>query len=146
MTPQSKDPNVGFLVLDLMSVGFEHADTLILRRVHINRNPIEPGQGLREDIPAAFVLRVIQKIYLPVRFKLQFQSPLRKSSHGSHRLHGCFRSRTAIIHANPWPSFSRFLFLIFYIYVLCIDYAFILFGVAVGGMVRTRAGRGFWSG
>jgi hypothetical protein len=31
---------------------------------------------LREDIPAAFVLRIIQKIYLPIRFKLQFQSPL----------------------------------------------------------------------
>ena len=64
------------LVLDFMSAGFEHADTLILRRIHINRNPIEPGQGLREDVPAAFVLRIIQKIYLPIRFKLQFQSPL----------------------------------------------------------------------
>ena len=63
------------LILDLMSSGFEHADTLVLRRIHINRNPIEPGQGLRKDIPAAFVLRIIQKIYLPISFKLQFQSP-----------------------------------------------------------------------
>ena len=63
------------LILDLMSSRFEHADTLILRRIHINRNPIEPGQGLREDVPAAFVLRIIQKIYLPISFKLQFQSP-----------------------------------------------------------------------
>ena len=133
-------------VLDLMSVGFEHTDTLVLRRIHINRNAIEPGQGLREDVPAAFVLRVIQKIYLPIRFKLQFQSPLRKSSHGSHRLHGCFRFRTATIRANPWPSFSRSLFLILYIYVLRVDDAFVLFGVAVGGMVRTCAWAGFRSG
>jgi hypothetical protein len=52
----------------------------------------------------------------------------KKSSHGPHG----FVFISAMIRANPWPSFSLSLLLVFYIYVLCVDYAFVFFGMAVG--------------
>jgi hypothetical protein len=73
-----------------MSSRFQHADALVLRRIYVNRNTVYSRQRLREDVPAPFVFREIKKICLPVRFKLQFQSPLGskkttdKTSHGFH--------------------------------------------------------------
>jgi len=66
--------------MDLMSSRFEYADALVLRRIHIDRNAIHSGNGLREDVPSAFVLGEIQKICLSVCFKLHFQSPWVKKS------------------------------------------------------------------
>src|SRR5579863_228320 len=48
-------------------------------------------------------------------------------------------SRSVTIRVNPWPSSSPPLFLVLYIHVLCIDYAFVLFGIAVGRCVCSGA-------
>jgi hypothetical protein len=59
-----------------MSSGFEHADALVLGRIHVDRNAVHSGQRLREHVPATFIFREIKKICLSVRFELHFQSPL----------------------------------------------------------------------
>src|SRR5580693_2455252 len=48
-------------------------------------------------------------------------------------------SRSVTIRVNPWPSSSPSLFLVLYIHVLRIYYAFVLFGVAIGRCVCSRS-------
>ena len=74
MNPHSFIPAFG-LVPDRTAFLLQHADALILRRIYIDGSAAYPGQGLREEVPAALILHEIQKIYLSIHFKLQFQSP-----------------------------------------------------------------------
>src|SRR5579863_6632976 len=52
----------------------------------------------------------------------------------------------AMIRANPWPSPSPLLLLIRHIFILCVDDAFVFFGVAVGRGGCSCGRAGFWSG
>src|ERR1700683_433500 len=47
--------------------------------------------------------------------------------------------RSAMIRANPWPSSSLVLLLVFYVHVLRIDDAFVFLCVAIGRTVRSRS-------
>ena len=59
-------------VLDIMTVLSQNAETLVRRRIHIDRNALHSSQRGRQDIPVGFVFREIQKIILTIHFKLQF--------------------------------------------------------------------------
>ena len=107
---QDDDVSQKFLVPDLVSSRFQHADALVLRRIHIDRNAVYPGQALREDVPAAFVLGEIQKISLSVHFELQFPSPLgsKTTRKTSHEFHGFSRMPFGLqIRDDPCQSVAK---------------------------------------